>query len=123
MTELNVWTARTLRAGIFLGLALIVAGLLAGEDALRAGVLVLIASPLAGVLVTLICLVREKDWFWVMVAGILLAIVLAGVAVSILRRWRRTVPRTDQGGSKRPQRLAEVPRVGEGGWRRYQVDI
>ena len=48
------------------------------------GVLVLIASPLAGVVVTLLCLLREKDRFWAMIAGILLMITIAGVLISLI---------------------------------------
>ena len=85
---LNKLTALILRAGILLGLALIIIGLAVtmtgGEDSiLYAGVLVLIASPFAGVIATFLCLVKEKDWFWVLVAGILLIITCAGVVLSL----------------------------------------
>lgn len=85
---LNKLTALVLRAGILLGLALIIIGLAVtmtgGEDSiLYAGVLVLIASPFAGVIATFLCLVKEKDWFWVLVAGILLIITCAGVVLSL----------------------------------------
>ena len=85
---LNKLTALVLRAGIMLGLALIIIGLAVtmtgGEDSiLYAGVLVLIASPFAGVIATFLCLVKEKDWFWVLVAGILLIITCAGVVLSL----------------------------------------
>ena len=85
---LNKLTALILRAGIILGLVLIIIGLAVtmtgGEDSiLYAGVLVLIASPFAGVIATFLCLVKEKDWFWVLVAGILLIITCAGVVLSL----------------------------------------
>ncbi len=85
---LNKITALVLRAGIVLGLVLIIIGLAVtmtgGDDSiLYAGVLVLIASPFAGVIATFLCLVREKDWFWVLVAGILLIITCAGVVLSL----------------------------------------
>ncbi len=85
---LNKLTALVLRAGILLGLVLIIIGLAVtmtgGEDSiLYAGVLVLIASPFAGVIATFLCLVKEKDWFWVLVAGILLIITCAGVVLSL----------------------------------------
>ena len=85
---LNKLTALVLRAGIILGLVLIITGLAVtmtgGEDSiLYAGVLVLIASPFAGVIATFLCLVKEKDWFWVLVAGILLIITCAGVVLSL----------------------------------------
>lgn len=86
--SLNRLTALVLRAGIVLGLILITIGLAVtmtgGEDSiLHAGVLVLIASPFAGVIATFLCLVKEKDWFWVLVAGILLMITCAGVVLSL----------------------------------------
>ncbi len=85
---LNKLTALVLRSGIILGLGLIIIGLAVtmtgGDDSiLYAGVLVLIASPFAGVIATFLCLVKEKDWFWVLVAGILLVITCAGVVLSI----------------------------------------
>lgn len=86
MSSLNRWTALTLRAGVVLGLALTAAGLLAGDWILRLGILVLIASPLAGVFATLICLIRERDTFWTSVAVVLVIITALGVAISVLRR-------------------------------------
>ena len=87
---LNKATALTLRAGVVLGMILMVVGLAVsamdgGDSVLYFGVLVLIASPLAGVVVTLLCLLREKDRFWVMIAGILLMITIAGVLISLIK--------------------------------------
>ena len=86
---LNKATALTLRAGVVLGMILMVVGLAVsamdgGDSVLYFGVLVLIASPLAGVVVTLLCLLREKDRFWAMIAGILLMITIAGVLISLI---------------------------------------
>ncbi len=86
---LNKATALTLRAGVVLGMILMVVGLAVsamdgGDLVLYFGVLVLIASPLAGVVVTLLCLLREKDRFWAMIAGILLMITIAGVLISLI---------------------------------------
>jgi len=85
VNELSKWTALTLRAGIVLGLALIVIGLAIGEDVLSLGLLVLIASPLAGVAVTTVCLLREKDRFWAGVALVLIVVVAAGILTSMAR--------------------------------------
>ncbi len=85
MNELSKWTALTLRAGIVLGLALIVIGLAISEDVLSLGLLVLIASPLAGVAVTTVCLLREKDRFWAGVALVLIVVVAAGILTSMAR--------------------------------------
>ena len=87
---LNKATALTLRAGVVLGMILMVVGLAVsamngGDSVLYFGVLVLIASPLAGVMVTLLCLLREKDRFWAMIAGILLMITIAGVLISLIK--------------------------------------
>lgn len=87
---LNKATALTLRAGVVLGIILMVIGLAVsamdgGDSVLYFGVLVLIASPLAGVVVTLLCLLREKDRFWAMIAGILLMITIAGVLISLIK--------------------------------------
>lgn len=87
---LNKATALTLRAGIVLGMFLMVAGLVVsamngGDALLYCGVLVLIASPLAGVVVTFLCLLREKDKFWTMIAGILLIITIAGAMISLFK--------------------------------------
>lgn len=87
---LNKATALTLRAGVVLGMILMVVGLAVsamdgGDSVLYFGVLVLIASPLAGVVVTLLCLLREKDRFWAMIAGILLIITIAGVLISLIK--------------------------------------
>ena len=86
---LNKATALTLRAGVVLGMILMVVGLAVsamdgGDSVLYFGVLVLIASPLAGVVVTLLCLLREKDRFWAMIAGSLLMITIAGVLISLI---------------------------------------
>ena len=87
---LNKATALTLRAGVVLGMILMVVGLAVsamdgGDSVLYFGALVLIASPLAGVVVTLLCLLREKDRFWAMIAGILLMITIAGVLISLIK--------------------------------------
>ncbi len=87
---LNKATALTLRAGVVLGMILMVVGLAVsamdgGDSVLYFGVLVLIASPLTGVVVTLLCLLGEKDRFWAMIAGILLMITIAGVLISLIK--------------------------------------
>ena len=85
MSELSRYTALTLRAGIAVGLILMIAGLIIGDGLLEAGLLILIASPLLGVFVTTACLIREKDRIWTCVAVALIAIVILGIVVSLLR--------------------------------------
>ena len=78
----------TLRAGIVLGMVLMVIGLLiestGGDDTiLYAGMLVLIISPFLGVIVSFVSLLSEKDWIWAIVAGILIVITTTGILMSL----------------------------------------
>ena len=80
-------TADTLRYGILVSMLIIALGLAAdwsgyGENVLWFGVLALILTPLFGVIVSLICLVLEKDTYWAKIAVVLLSVVTAGVAVA-----------------------------------------
>ncbi len=86
--NLNRSTAMTLRAGIVLGMVLMVIGLLVestgGDDTiLYAGMLVLIISPFLGVIVSFVSLLSEKDWIWAIVAGILIVITTTGILMSL----------------------------------------
>ena len=86
--NLNRSTAMTLRAGIVLGMVLMVIGLLiestGGDDPLLyTGMLVLIISPFLGVIVSFVSLLSEKDWIWAIVAGILIVITTTGILMSL----------------------------------------
>ena len=86
--NLNRSTAMTLRAGIVLGMVLMVIGLLVestgGDDTiLYAGILVLIISPFLGVIVSFVSLLSEKDWIWAIVTGILIVITTTGILMSL----------------------------------------
>lgn len=86
--NLNRSTAMTLRAGIVLGMVLMVIGLLiestSGDDTiLYTGMLVLIISPFLGVIVSFVSLLSEKDWIWAIVAGILIVITTTGILMSL----------------------------------------
>lgn len=86
--ELNKSTALMLRAVVVTGMVLMVAGIAAellgmGDGLLYAGILVLILSPFASIIVSLACLLKERDMFWAMVAGILLAITVVGILISL----------------------------------------
>lgn len=88
MMDLNKSTAAMLRIGIYAGLAVIIVGLISSmvggsDDILYAGVLILIVSPFLGIVVSFAALIVEKDWKWAVVAAILLAITIAGAALSI----------------------------------------
>ena len=86
--ELNRSTALMLRIGIYAGLIISVIGLaismMGGDDrVLYAGIFVLIVSPFLGVIVSLVSLIKEKDWKWAAVAAILLLITVTGAVLSV----------------------------------------
>lgn len=85
--NMNRMTALTLRIGMTLGIAVMIIGLVLdamsmGQDVLFAGVLILIASPFLGVIVTTIALISSGDRKWSLVAIILIAIISIGVILS-----------------------------------------
>ncbi len=82
-------TAFIMRLFVAVGVAVMAVGLILfetehGEDIVWLGMLILLCSPLLGVLTTLIALVSEKDWLWVKVAIVLTVIISAEVIISIL---------------------------------------
>ena len=83
---MNRSIAWTLRAGIALGLILIVIGefLEDGNPALGYGLLIMISSPLLAVITALICLVAERDWFWAAAAAAVVVIVAGGAILAML---------------------------------------
>lgn len=81
-TEHN--TSVTLKISVYIGVAAVLIGLIVylldmGDTLLRAGLLIVIVSPLAGVIVTTVSLYLEKDMRWVAVALILIAISVIGI--------------------------------------------
>ena len=84
--NMNKSIAWTLRIGIIIGLVLIIIGEFISEDNpfLYYGLLVLIASPLFAVIMALIGLIREKDWFWAGVAALVVIIVVTGAIIAML---------------------------------------
>ena len=84
--NMNMSIAWTLRIGIVLGLILIVIGefLEPGNQILYYGLLVLIASPMFAVITALIGLIRERDWFWALIAVVVLVIVISGAILAAL---------------------------------------
>ena len=85
--NMNRMTALTLRIGMTLGIAIMIIGLVLdamsmGQDVLFAGVLILIASPFLGIIVTTIALISSGDKKWSLVAIILIAIISIGVILS-----------------------------------------
>ncbi len=86
--NLNRSTALTLRAGIVIGMVLMVIGLImdatgGGDGILYTGILVLIISPFLGAVVSFISLLSERDWLWAAVAGTLILITTAGIIISL----------------------------------------
>lgn len=85
--NMNRMTALTLRIGMTLGIAIMIIGLVLdamsmGQDVLFAGVLILIASPFLGIIVTTVALISSRDRKWSLVAIILIAIISIGVILS-----------------------------------------
>ena len=82
-------TAAALRYGIVVGVIIIAIGLLVScfdtsYDAriLWFGILVMLATPLFGIIVSTVSLVTEKDWKWVAVAAVLLSIITTGILIA-----------------------------------------
>lgn len=82
-------TADALRYGALVSVIIIAIGLIAdnagisyGENVLWFGVLVLILSPLFGILVSMAALAAQREWQWVTVSAILLAVVTAGILIA-----------------------------------------
>lgn len=86
--DLNRTTAFALRAGIVLGMALLICGLAAyavngSELLLYAGILVLIVSPFLGVVVSFAVLVLKRDWRWAAIAALLFVVTVVGIVISL----------------------------------------
>ena len=77
-------TSLVLKAGIFIGLALIVIGLFTFESILWTGTLILICSPLLGVVTSYVFLMKEKDWKWAKITTILILVIIIGLFVSLI---------------------------------------
>ena len=89
MTDVNVSTGRTLRYGVILGLAILVAGLLISAvsqdlstDIMTVGIAVIIFTPMVSIVVSAVTLYLEKDYRWFGLVSIVLVITLVGLAVA-----------------------------------------
>ena len=87
--DLNSATVRVIQTGTIIGIAILAIGLLLsgtdyGERVLLTGAVVLVFTPLAGIVASMTCLIREGDTRWAAVGGVLIAIVLAGLAFTLL---------------------------------------
>ena len=77
-------TSVTLRFSVYIGMVAVIIGLVAffldmGDALLWTGLLIVIVSPLAGVVVTTVSLYLERDLRWVLVALVLIAISVVGM--------------------------------------------
>lgn len=87
--NINKAVSSTLKYTVYMGVAVIAIGLILfltdnGDSVLWAGLLILIVSPLLGVIVATIGLIKEKDMKWIAVALILIAISVANVILTKL---------------------------------------
>jgi uncharacterized membrane protein len=81
-TEHN--TSLTLKYSVFVSVFIVIVGLILymadmGDKVLWAGLLMVIVSPLLGVIVTTISLWMEKDLKWMYIALLLIAISVIGI--------------------------------------------
>lgn len=82
-------TAKVLRGGAIIGILLTAAGLVAaflgyGETLLWTGLLILIISPMFGVVTTAISLILEKDFRWVAIALFLITISAISIVITAI---------------------------------------
>lgn len=82
-------TADTLKCGVVTAVIIAAIGLIGAamelswsDDILWIGVLVLILTPMFGIIVSWICLMMEGERKWVAVASVLIAVVIAGTIVA-----------------------------------------
>lgn len=86
-TERN--TSLTLKYSLIVSMAVVIIGLIVymmdmGDEILWTGLLLVIVSPLIGVAVTTVSLWIEKDYKWMYVALVLIAISVIGILVKYL---------------------------------------
>ena len=82
-------TSLTLKYSLIVSMAVVIVGVIAhlmdmGDDILWTGLLLVIVSPLIGVAVTTVSLWIEKDYKWMYVALVLIAISVIGILVKYL---------------------------------------
>ena len=82
-------TALAMKVSLIIGIIITAIGLVLSETDIGnrimwAGLLILIISPLIGVLATYVSLMNEKDWFWVKVTTILIMAITIGLIISTI---------------------------------------
>lgn len=88
--DLNESTVKVIQTGTIIGIAILALGLLLsgteyGEDVLIAGAVILVLTPLAGILTSLACLLKAGDMKWAMVAVVLIVTVAVGLVITLLK--------------------------------------
>ena len=89
MMDMNIATGRTLRYGVMIGLAILMAGLLieaisydVGMSFISVGLAAIIFTPMVSIAVSASALYMEKDYRWFGWVLLVLIITLVGLAVS-----------------------------------------
>ncbi len=82
-------TSLAMKVSLIIGIIITAIGLVLSETDIGnrimwAGLLILIISPLIGVLATYVSLMNEKDWFWVKVTTILIMAITIGLIISTI---------------------------------------
>ena len=83
LRDLEKTTEVVLTGGLVLSGALLLGGLIAGAVlALRVGVVLLMLTPVARVLVVTVGLLQERDWVFGAVSFFVLSVLASGIAVA-----------------------------------------
>lgn len=91
LQRLETLLGRVLVGGVAISAIVLALGLVvefAGGDAgmlLRAGLLLLMATPIVRVAVSLVEYVRMRDWFFTATTATVLVVLLTGVAIAVLK--------------------------------------
>lgn len=89
--SLHEATSKTLWIGVVLGIATIAVGLIVdllgyGEGILWLGLLILIISPILGVIASAISLLKDKDYAWAAAALILIVMTAVSIALTVFSK-------------------------------------
>ena len=88
--NVNNLTSAVLKISLIAGLLITIVGLLLqdrfGDTILWVGLLIMICSPLIGIFATFVSLIEEKDWKWVKITMILIAVIAIGLIVSFIQK-------------------------------------
>ena len=83
LRDLEKTTEAVLTGGLVLSGSLLLGGLLTGADAaLRVGVVLLMLTPVARVVVVTVGLLQERDWVFGAVSFFVLSVLASGIAVA-----------------------------------------